>query len=85
VNAVSCEPKTVIDIWELRGEAAEARCLAVKFKDRETVGDLLSYAAALEFDAMCCEQTLFYRASNFCEDNARLPAQTNRHHTSVRH
>ena len=57
-----CEPISLIDVCELRGEAAEARCLAVKFKDRETVSDLLNYAAALEGDADFCEQALGQRS-----------------------
>jgi hypothetical protein len=75
---------SVIDIWDLRGEAAEARCLAVKFKDRETISDLLNYAAALEVDANRCEQMLSPHASTFGEDFSRRVA-TNRYLTSARH
>ena len=53
----------LVDIAELRTEAAAARRLAVEFKDTEAVADLLNYAAALEGDANRCEQ-MFCRPEN---------------------
>ena len=72
------EPMALVNIAELRIEAAEARCLASQFKDRETVGDLLSYAAALEFDANRYEQALSQRESVLVSDNSRRRMWTNR-------
>ena len=78
------EPIAMVDIAVLRGEAAEARCLAAKFKDRETVTDLLSYAAALEVDATRCDQTLSDRENALANDNSRF-TRTNQHLASARH
>ena len=72
------EPMALVDIAELRIEAAEARCLASKFKDPESVADLLSYAAALELDANRCEQALSRRESVLVSDNSRRRMWTNR-------
>lgn len=45
------QSKVLFDSAELWAEAKEARYLASTLKDRATVSDLLSYAAALERDA----------------------------------
>jgi len=82
---VSCEALNWSDIFELRGEAAEARCLAVKFQDRQTVSDLLNYAAALEGDANLCEQAIDTHAHVSSNDNSWRPVQTIRQLTFARH
>lgn len=48
----------ITEIAELRAEAYEARQFASTFKNPKAIADFLEYAAALEFDADCWEQTL---------------------------
>ena len=79
------EPIALVDLAELRREAAEARCLAAKFKDHETIADLLLYAAALEVDANRFEQALSHRASAFVNDNSRRSMWTNPLPASAQH
>ena len=85
VNTVASESISLIDIAELRTEAAEARRLAVKFKDRKTVLDLLRYAAALEGDANRCEQKFVPRDSALENDSSRPSMWTNWFRASFQH
>jgi hypothetical protein len=85
VNAVASDSISLIDIDALRTEAAEARRLAVKFKDRDTVTDLLSYAAALEGDAKRCEEMFCPRESALTAAAPRRSLWTNLFRASLQH
>lgn len=82
---MASESISLIDIAALRTEAAEARRLAVKFKDRETVTDLLSYAAALEGDAKRCEEMFAPRESGLTASAPRRSVWTNLFRAGLQH